>query len=527
LVPLANSPLPYNVDGFSLADIAERTQVSGNLAPLPDDPGLPNYEVPVFATWLTMIADIVGIDPLYLAQPLIPILIVPAILVTFSLVRRLTKNDIASAFAALFLTFEGLYVFTTATVIKASIAFALIPIILWLYWEREDNRKRAIAAFLLVTLPLVHHLSSLVVFTMISFILFNDVLRWWRQGLLTLRRLVLEAALGPALFLPGLLYYDAVSLKYLLEVDDPRQIVLFFSVLFVFALVHRTLSLPAKSRRHARSTGTRKWGLVFDNKLLYPLGAVGLLLVNYRTSIFAGTIQTKPAFLDALVPYFILVLFCLIGFNLIRHFENSFRPLTMALIVAPLAIMSFAFVRGLDPISFMLMYRSYAYIALGVAMCAGCSMAFLIRILRRRELKAVVAVSFVVLLLLSLPLGYNSEEMYDVENATAPFEFEAMDHVKQLNATYVGSDQRISFVLGSYFHQDGDGYLPDRIAGDQALGGYDYALILDIWTGQGAQRYPRSNLVLDPVELASLREHNDVIYSIVSPIGGATVLHMR
>jgi hypothetical protein len=527
LLPLAYSGLPYNVDGFSLTNIAERTQTSGHLITVPDDPNIPNYNVPMFAVLLTSVSEIVGVEPLALAQPLIPILTIPAILVMFALVRRVTKNDYAATFASLYLGIEGLYVFSTATVIKASIAFALIPIILFLYWERNDSRKRSLCAFLLVILPLVHHLSSLIAFTAVTLVLSNDLFSWWKQGRLNLRRFLLEAALGPLLIIPGLIYYDIVNLKYFQEVYDARQIVLFLSVLFMAIVIHRGLSLPSKRMLRRVPGAKKRWSLVFDEKLAYPIGAVILLLINYRTNIFVGTIQTKPALLTQLIFYFILIMICVVGFNLIRHFHNNFRPVAMAFILAPFSMMVFAFLRGLDPLSFLLMYRSFPYMAFGVAMCAGVGMAFITSLRRNRAFKTTIVAGFVALLLLSLPLGYNSEQMYDVENATAQYEFEAMTRIHLAGAEYLGTDQRIWTVMNSYFFQTGDGWFPDTLDKGQSLSRYDFLLILDLWTTQGAQRYPLPNLVLEPEELARLQEDNNVIYSIVSPIGGATIVSLR
>ncbi len=527
LIPLAYSSLPYNIDGFSIVNITERTQVSGFLNPLPDDPNLPNYKVPFFPVLLTILSDVLGVEPLLLAQVVIPVLILPAILGMFALMRRLTKNDAASMFAALFMALEGMYVFFTATVIKVSIAFVLMPIIFSLYWNREDRRKRALAAFLLIMLPWVHHLSALLTYVAISFILINDLLGLWRIGNLTWRRFAMEMALGPALFIPGLLHYNSVNLMYLREVDDARQIVLFFSVFLIFAFVHRTLSLPRRPKNRNRAARRSIWRAIFDNKLIYPVGAVVLLIVNYQSNIFAGTIQTKPALFVALVPYVLLIMICLIGFNLIRHFDNRFRSLAMALFVAPFSIMVFAFLRGLDPLSFMILFRSYVYLDFGLAICAGIGIAFLLTLRRSRALKSVLVVGFIVLLLMSLPLGLRSEEMYDVENATAQYEFRAMSHVDFIGAKYVGSDQRMLDIFESYFHGQGGPYLPDEINQGADIGQYDFVLLLDSWTTLGAQRFPMPNLMVDQQKVDQLASNNNVIYAISSPIGGAIIVRVR
>ena len=527
LLPLLYSPLPYNIDGFSLVNIAERTQASGHLLPAVADPNLPNYKVPVFAALLTELSDLTGVPALTLVQPVIPILTATSILAIFVLVRRLTKSDAAAGAAGLWLALEGTYVFSTATAIKASLAFALVPLILLLYWGRADPRKRGLAAFLLVVLPWVHHGSSLLAFSIVTLLLAADAAAWWRDGTLTVRALAIELGLGPALLIPGLLWYHFVDLMYLRQVADPRQILLFLSVLFLAALVVLRLSRPTRAPVRFRGGRTsRGWRRILDAKLLVPIGALAVLAANAQGSVFAGTIRTKPGVFLAAAPLVALVLVAVVGFNLLRHARAPYRPLAAALLLGPLAVMAFAFLRGLDPLSYVLMYRSAPYLAVGFGLCAGVGLAVALARIRSPARKAVLVVGFATLLALTLPLGYASEALYDVENGTAPYEFRAMTFAHGLRPAYLGADQRVMSTMSWYFFESGDGEAPSALArGDLAK--YDLVLVQTLWTTQGAQRHPLPNVVVGGPAFASALERNDVIYTIVSPIGDASIVRVR
>ena len=527
-LPLLYSPLPYNIDGFSLVNIAERTQASGHLLPAMNDPNLANYKVPAFATLLTELSDVTGVPALTLVQPVIPILTATSILAIFVLVRRLTKSDAAAGAAGLWLALEGTYVFSTATAIKASLAFALVPLVLLLYWGRADPRKRGLAALLLVFLPWVHHGSSLLAFSIVTLLLAADAAAWWRSGTLTWRRLVIEIGLGPALLIPGLLWYNFVDLMYLRQVNDPRQILLFLSVLFLAALLVVRLSRPTRAVAWLRGgRASRGWRRILDAKLLVPIGALAVLAANAQGSVFAGTIRTKPAVFLAAAPLVALVLVAVVGFNLLRHARTPYRPLAAALLLGPLAVMGFAFLRGLDPLSHVLMYRSAPYLAVGFALCAGVGIAVALARIRSPARRAALVVGLAALLALTLPLGYSSEALYDVENGTASYEFAAMTRLRGFGPEYVGADQRISSTMSWYFLQRGDGLAPRAVDAGSSLQAYDFLFIQSLWSAQGAQQHPFPNLVVDSAKLAPVLEGNDVVYSVRSPIGDAAIVRLR
>ncbi|HYS71103.1 MAG TPA: hypothetical protein VEM95_01655, partial [Thermoplasmata archaeon] len=176
--------------------------------------------------------------------------------------------------------------------------------------------------------------------------------------------------------------------------------------------------------------------------------------------------------------------------------------------------------------SFLLMYRSAPYLAFGFGLCAGVGVAAALARTRTPVRKAALAVGFAALLALTLPLGYASEALYDVENGTAPYEFRAMTFAHGLGPSYLGADQRMSSTMAWYFLQPGDGEAPAAFArGD--LGGYDLVLVQTLWTTQGAQRHPLPNFVVGGGAYASALDRNDVIYAIVSPIGDAALVRVR
>ena len=92
LLPLFVSGLPYNIDGFSVARIAEDVQATGHIQWDLADPNLENVKVPVFAALLHLSAAATGMPPLAVAQLAIAVIGAISVLAAFVLVRRLTGD---------------------------------------------------------------------------------------------------------------------------------------------------------------------------------------------------------------------------------------------------------------------------------------------------------------------------------------------------------------------------------------------------------------------------------------------------
>jgi len=516
LVPLTFSSLPYNIDGFALVRLSQDILSSGRWSIEHEIIGISyNAKLPVFSLILSTLSLVLGVDPLYFTQIMVPLITCTSILAFYSFVLKVLKNRAVAYFSSLFLALNGTYVFFTATAIKAAIAFALLPVILQLYYEIEDLRKRILCAFLLLLMPLIHHLSSLMIFGMITLLFIVGNVQKFKQGKWKNRDFALDFLLGPFLFVPGLWYYSEVRMIYFVKVSESNQIPLFLSIFFIIALFALSLSSSAKAGPwfFLPSSKKRIWLSVFDEKLLYPIGAIWILLANQYTNIFAGTLRTKEALIFAALPYILLILFSVVGFNLIRHTSTSHRPLAMSMILAPFSLMIFSFLRGLDPFSFTILYRSFDYLDMGIALCLGIGFTFIIRRPQSITLRSFFIATLFLLLLLTIPLGYNSEELYDVQNVTYEYELAGMLYVDKSKASFVGSDQRLYDTMNWYLGISGDGALPFLLSRGEDIGRYDFLFMEEQWMTKGAQRHPMGNIIIDSSSFLQIVEENELIYS--------------
>ncbi|MCK4444910.1 MAG: hypothetical protein KAW09_10215, partial [Thermoplasmata archaeon] len=385
LVPLLSSPLPYNIDGFPLVRISNDVISSGEW--VMDEY---NTKLPIFGLIIVLASVVCSRDPLYFVQILIPFITSMTAVLIYVLTYKITKSRTAAVFAGLFLALSGLYVFLTASVMKQAIGFTLIPVILYLYYERDDSRKRLLCAFLLIMLPLLHHLTSLMVFAMITLIMAAQNIQRLRDDTWKATDFVLDVFLGPFLLIFLFWFYVSVDMPFFLDVANVNAVLLFLSVYFIVALFAIYLSSPSRMKPWFFYSKKSAFLKLLDQKTLFIFGALFLLVLNHYTNIFAGALKTKSEVLIWSIPYLILIFVGLAGLNVMRNTKTKYRTLVVAGLLAPISVMLFSFLWGLDPVSFGLLYRSYNFIDFALAIAIGIAVAYAIASVRGKPAKGAV-----------------------------------------------------------------------------------------------------------------------------------------
>ena len=498
LVPLLFSPLPYNIDGFSQASITEdimdtgRWYEGGPLVDLKYD-----EKLPILPLYFAISSLVAGEEPLHFIQIAMVLLTSLSAVFVYILAFKITDSRVAAIFAGLFMALCGTYVFLTASVMKQNVCLVLLPIVLYLYHERHNPKYRALAAFLLLFMGLAHHLATLIAFGMITYMMAAQNVESLRRGDWRWRSFLLDVLLGPALILAVVAYYLAVEMPWFMDATDMNTVFLFMSVYFLVALL--TIHLSSSTTLKPWFTTTkRSLPKYVDQKVLFILGAASLLVLNHYTNVFTGTIKTKGDFLIIAAPSIALIFVALVGFNVMRRTETRFRPLIAAAFMTPIAVMVFSFLWGLNPVSFVVLYRTYDYMDIAVAISVGIAFAVALKRFRSPAQKTVIAASFLGLIVLTTPLAYGSEDFYDVQNTTYLAEFSAMEHIDAHNMSNFGSDQRLHATAGMYFGGiEGNGYLPFRMAAGSDITLYDYLLLESKWTTKGAQEHPMPSVVIE------------------------------
>jgi hypothetical protein len=172
----------------------------------------------------------------------------------------------------------------------------------------------------------------------------------------------------------------------------------------------------------------------------------------------------------------------------------------------------------------MVVYRSFDFVDYALALLAGIGFAVAWSRLRSsKPAQIALGATFVVVLLATTPMAWNSQAVFGVNEVTTPAEVQALSVLASLHPRHVTTDERLALVLGNWFGYPASSTLPFRLHGDETVTGYDYAIVADSWTTVGAQVYPAPNLVLSRQVLASFLEENRVVFAS-GPPGDRTYL---
>ncbi len=508
LVPLTFSPLPYNIDGFPLARIADQITTSGSWSINPADPNAYNQLMPVYALLWSSVSQMGGLDPLAFLQTIMPVVTATAVLPAYLLGAKATRRPVGGFAAGLFIAAFGSFLSVTSMGMKESIALVLLPTVVLLFAERRDPRKRALAFLLLLILPFLHQLSDFLILGMVAALVVLSHARAIQRGRFSGRALLLDVATGPGPAVLAYAYYVSVDMPDLSAVTAPDALALFLAVTVLLSALLVRMARPKPVAPGARLV--RPVGPI----LVVPVLAFAALLANARIDLFAGVLPTQPALEPILLAVVALVAVAFPGYQLLRRTAGPAMDLVLAMGVAPVALVLFAFLRGLDGLSQVLVYRSFDFLDYGLAIAIGVGFAFAWSRLRNREAARLALVAgFLVVLLATTPIAWNPQAVFGVTEVTTPAEYQAMAVLASLHPRSVTTDQRVADTARSWFGLATNSSLPYALRGNLSLKGSDYALVLERWTTVGAQVHPAPNIVISVATLDAFLAANRVVYA--------------
>ncbi|UCE73899.1 MAG: hypothetical protein JSV56_12905 [Methanomassiliicoccales archaeon] len=521
-VPLLYSTLPFNIDGFPLVRISEDIIETGHWQiSYPENTSAfvtYNSKLPVISLLISTFALVFGRTPLEIAQVIMPLISCCAIVIIYAAAYKITKNELVSFFAGLALALNGFYVYLGAAVMKETVGLVLLILCLYLYLNREDPRKRILAGMLLLLIALTHHLTTWIAFIMVTlFVLTSNALQW-QDGTFQKKRLIIDILSGPFLFVFVILYYESVKLSFFNQVSSINDVALFASVFLLGMLICISFSIP-KKRKKPRN-------IIFNKPLIIPVVGLAFIVLNHYKTVFPGTIRTSTPFLIYLIPYLLLCSIALIGINVVGAKKTEHKPFIAAIIVAPFLVILFAFLKGFDAFTFILIYRSYDYIDFGLAICAGIGAGYLIKtivkILIRKDntsktsfgLKATLSIVFLAICLSTVPLAYQGQEFYGVQDATYSYEFTAMNWLSENGAeSHVSTDERLNDIMAPYFDLECDKTLPWKLKYSRSLERGSMLFMEEKWLREGAQMSPMEPILISKDTFNNTLERNNVIYN--------------
>ncbi len=512
LVPLMFSPLPYNIDGFPLARIAEQITATGMWQIHGTDPNRYNELMPVYSLLWSSLSQLGGLNALAYLQTVMPFLLATAVVPAYLLGVKATGRPVAGFAAGLFIAAFGSFLSVTSMGMKESVALVVLPTVVLLFAERRDPRKRLLAFVLLLILPFLHQLSDFLILGMVAALVVLTHSRAIQRGRFSWRSLLLDLATGPGPALAAYAYYVTVDMPDLSAVTSPDALALFLGVTILLSALLVRMVRPSRTGPGARLA--RPVGPI----LLVPVAAFIALLANARIDLFAGVLETQPALLPILPAVAALVALAFLGYQLLRRTANPMTDLVLAMGIAPVALVLFAFLRGLDGLSQVLVYRSFDFVDYGLAIAVGVGFVYAWRRLRRAPAQLVLAAVLLGVLLATTPIAWNAQAVFGVDEVTTPSEYQALAVLASLHPGNVTTDQRLADVGRAWFGLATDSRLPFLLRDNGTVSGHAYAFVMDRWTTIGAQVHPQPNVVLSAGTLASFLASNRVVYA-TGPVG--------
>ena len=501
LYPLVWSPHPYNIDGFVEARMAEDIFDTGSLEVPADATYAGSYVIhmPFFNSLLAMFSHVMGVEPVLLAQVFAATIGAVSCVLAFLLFHVMTGSRRVALLGGLFMSLLGTYVFCTTSVWKENLGLLSLVLVAALFLERRDVRLRVLLTLLLVMMTFIHHHSAVMTYMFFSF-------ATAAEGYVAMKKRSWSwhnyADVGTMFFVWPLavLYYSGIELPYydFLTPDTGMYLMIAVScamaVLMTFFLSERT----RRSKRHYL-------------KIVIPVLGAGLLVLNYLRPIFPGIAGTQEPVLVFGLVYIALVLPMWFGAESLLKPSERTTPMLYALVFAPLTMILFALLRALDATSHMIIYRTFDFLDIAMALMFAAGVVVLL--LRMRTSLHILGALFLVLVLGTTPLAFQTEQLFGVHNQTYEYEVDALNWIgSHAGDARIDSDQRLGTVCGVLTGMNGSSDLGFRIRDGQSVSSYDLLVLKSSWSVAGAQQFPLGQVVLDQALLDAFLEEQNVVY---------------
>jgi len=441
LLPVHWTSYPFNPDAFSFAAYARDTLATGTLAEETTPHGIG------FTLVLTMTAEVTGLDPLWVGQPIIALVGAGPPVLAVAFARRLgygrgwtaRSTTIAAAIAGLVLATQGIYLRRTAGVHYETFGLLLVPIVALATHRLFATRRPAWGGVLggsLVVLPITHHFS-----TVIGGVAMVFVAALWCRHRLTWSTGALAALLVGSFWAYLGTYYAITRPGHTEHVTTSPGLFLSWVVLGT-AL---TLWLRTTTPRIAQ-------GVVGS-----VIGIGMLVLVLNAMGVYPGVAATPPALLAGLVPVGALALLAAVGVGGLTT-DRTIGPVMLALFVAPCSIVFFALSDGLTPGNAMIARRGQTFVHLSGMILAAVGAMVATRTVSSRlgdrwhlPLRTLVPILVVLCGLVTAPIAFADLHVVAYKGTTTGEEFAATTFaVEHVPGTWAGDDHTTR-IAGNYY----------------------------------------------------------------------------
>ena len=504
IYPLVWSPYPYNIDGLGEAVMAGDIYANGDFS-IPADSGYRDsyiVDMPIMTSLIAMSSQIVGIEPMVFSQVLIAVIGAISCVAGALVVHMITGSQRIALLGGLLLALLGTYVFCTASVWKETLGLTMMIFIAGFFIGRKDFRLRIALTVALVAMTFIHHHSAVLTYLFFSFAVAGDAYlsrknrSWSWNNYVDIGTMVLLWVLAVG-------YYQRIDLPYYGFLTPDEDLYLLIAVSCAMSLV-----LFAVLSRQSSKGSPRK--LI---RVSIPVVGLAILSINYFRPIFPGIPPTEPMVFIFAAAYLVLLLPMWYGAERLLQSRERWISAYLALIFAPLSMILFAFLRALDATSHMIVYRTFDFLDLAMALMFATGAVIMVRNLKK--IGPVVIASLILVIAVTTPLAFQTEKLFGVHNQTYEYEVDAFDWMKSMSpVSTMDSDQRLSTTAGWLFNISSDADLSYRIEIGMAVSSYDWLVLKSSWTTVGAQQFPLGQNVIDKETFdAFLSERNVLLVS--------------
>ena len=505
-ISLQWSPLPYNIDGLSELRVTwdildthhfEFSQTSSLLESYVPD-------MPLLALVFAFFSSATGIDPQH-SSMLVSALLGAITVSLFFLVFRQHWNTSKGALAsALVLALTGSFVFSSGCTWKESLGFVFLALALYSYPLRDQPQYRLLLGSSLLLTIFTHHHITIAAFVIVTFAVMIDLANRTSKesSKLLSRRELLDVLTVITAWTVAIVYYWHVHLPYIDYLSPSTDLYLYLAVAFLLVLVGVRLSRRDRPMTRA------------PIELVVPAAGTLLMAYNYVHPIFPG--MPAPAGLIAVpfLAYLILVAPAWTGVQRVLYKRGQTKNLLLAMLLGPLSLILFAFLRSNDATSQLIIYRTFDLVMPAFALLIGVGFAFIVK--GRVRLGIAAGASLVIVCASTLPIAYSSQELFGVENQTYWFEYDAVEWFSEHGVNSYTSDQRLGETGGRLFDLNGSRGLPYDLREGIALNGSSFFVLEQQWTKKGAQEFPFGVVVVKNETITTTLNESSVFY-----IGGS------
>jgi hypothetical protein len=499
LLSLSFSPLPFNNDGITESRISDDIVSAGSLE-YPTNASY--YEThstvtPIYNILLAFFASSMGISALSVAQFAATAASLITVLVTYILCIDISKSRLGALGSAVSLSLLGSFVYLTSSTWKASLGISLFVMLVYAYGKRADRRYLLMEILILCILPLVHHLVAVLAYLFLAYLTVWSIVAGLRNRSLRTRHLAdLAVVICPAV--AAYSYYHIASLDRLDYLANESGYVIFGSIFVVVAII---FSIVLLKKRHIRLTFA--W---------IPSSIVlGVFILDYSDPLFPYN-SGMPAYAIILA-----VISCVIlaigwyGLELSLESNSRYRAIPLGLLLPVITLMFFAVSFGFELKSHQMIYRSYDFAFLSLALGIGMSLAHLAARPNRRFLLAIL---LVVALTLSFPFGHATNLLTGVRHDTQEYEVDALRWIAESAGfdCVLHSDERLSYIGQALFDITKRNDLPYMLDLSRYLPAGSYGLYEYEWATIGVNDYPRGHPTLDASHVDEVMTRSNVLY---------------